>query len=273
MAEVMQLLEAAGAECYSRKQWGSPQERAGAYARRRQTHPMPNRKAKYHFLHITVTADTDTVAEGKDGARRVESYGLSTPPMVSYQALVTNEGRWFEGQNYGVKGTHTINDKGIAGFPRDLNAEGYAVAIMQNVGDPVTDVQVQLIAMTFAAAELAGKVEIGAPIYPHRVFAWKSCPGDKAVARLPEIQRLKDQFVRDGLRDPEYPIRVQRSLEQLQKHLDQQNREIKRLRAAREVAKRRSEPRKQYTEAIKAIKLARKNTRQSIKHLRAVQKR
>lgn len=196
---VIELLRAAGVECYTRDQWGSPRERDGSYARRRTTHPMPSAPAAYHFLHITVTADTDTVAEGAAGARQVESYGLSTPPMVSYQDLVTNEGRYFQGQDYGTKGTHTINDKGVAGYANDLNLAGYATAIMQNVEDEVSDEQVRVVAMIFAARELAGWVRRGAPIHPHRTFAWKSCPGDKAVARLDEIRRLRDQFVRDGL--------------------------------------------------------------------------
>lgn len=194
---VLARLKAAGVECYSRTEWGSV--RPAAYVKRRTTHPMPPGPAPYHFWHITVTPDTDTVLEGKSGARKVESYGLSTPPMVSYQGLVTNEGKWFEGQNYGVKGTHTINDKKVAGFPHDLNKYGYAVAIMQNVKDEVTDAQIRTCAMAFAAAELDGFVKRGAPIYPHRKFANKDCPGDKAVERLPELQKLKDQYVRNGL--------------------------------------------------------------------------
>lgn len=199
MATVIDLLRAAGVECYTRTQWGSPREADGSYARRRGTHPMPPGSAAFHFLHITVTPDSDLPADGKEAARKVESYGLSTPPMVSYQDLVTNEGRYFEGQSYGVKGTHTVNDKKVPGFPHDLNLHGYATALMQNVDDEVTDVQVQLVAMIFAARELLGLVRGGAPIYPHRAFDWKACPGDKAVARLDEIHRLRDRFVADGL--------------------------------------------------------------------------
>lgn len=192
-------LRAAGVECYSRVQWGSPMQAAGKYAKRRSTHPMPAGPADYHFLHITVTDDTDLPRDGKEAARKVESFGLSTPPMVSYQGLVTNEGRYFQGQNYGVKGTHTVNDKNVPGFPKDLNRHGYAVAIMQNVQDAVTPKQVEVLAMVFAAAELEGWVKKGAPIYPHRKFAAKSCPGDRAMACLAQIQKLKDQYVRNGL--------------------------------------------------------------------------
>lgn len=195
---VPQMLRAAGVDVMTRAQWGSPRERDGSYARRRSTHPMPSGPARFHFLHITVTPDTDTPLEGAAGARRVESYGLSSPPMVSYHGLVTNEGRYFEGQSYGVKGTHTINDKKVGGYAADLNYYGYAVAIMQNVGDAVTDAQVETLAKVYAAAELAGWVRRGAPIYPHRMFAWKSCPGDRAVARLDDIVRLKNQYVNAG---------------------------------------------------------------------------
>lgn len=199
MNAVIKSLRKAGVEVHNRRQWGSPQQKAGAYKRRRKTHPMAVTKARYHFLHITVTRDTDTVAEGAAGMRQVETYGYSTPPMVSYQWCTTNEGRVFEGQNLRVKGTHTVNDKQIVGYPRDLNAYGYAVALLQNVGDEVTDEQVRVTAMTFAAMELAGFTEIGAPILPHRMFAAKSCPGDKAMARIDEIRALKDKYVAEGL--------------------------------------------------------------------------
>jgi hypothetical protein len=205
LSAVLGQLRNAGVECYSRKEWGSPREADGSYARRRSTHPMPPGPASYHFLHITVTGDTDLPDEGKAAARQVESFGLSTPPMVSYQDLVTNEGRYFQGQNYGTKGTHTVNDKNVPGFPHDLNLHGYATAIMQNVGDAVTDRQVDVIAMVFAAREIAGLVQRGAPIHPHRTFANKACPGDKAVARLPEIRALRDKYVREGLPSKEEP--------------------------------------------------------------------
>src|SRR5215217_1857318 len=93
-------LRAAGVECFTRAEWGSPRQADGSYANRHTTHPMPVGPADFHFLHITVTRDTDAVQDGAKGARDVESFGLSTPPMVSYQDLVTNEGRYFEGQSY-----------------------------------------------------------------------------------------------------------------------------------------------------------------------------
>jgi hypothetical protein len=196
---VIEALRAAGVPCYSRSQWGSPREADGSYARRVSTHPMAATPARYHFLHLTVTPDTDTVAQGAAGARQMEGFGYSTPPMVSYQEMITNEGRYFQGQNYGVKGTHTVNDKDVAGYPQDLNAYGYACALMQNVGDAVTDAQVRLAAMVFAARERTGWVAKGAPILPHRMFAWKECPGDRAVARLDEIRALRTKYVAEGL--------------------------------------------------------------------------
>lgn len=194
---VLELLERKGVKTFTREQWGSKQ--LDEYVKRRETHAMPNGPAKYHFLHITVTNDTDSVREGKDGAQQIESYGLSTPPMVSYQDLITNEGKYFQGQDYGNKGTHTINDLNVSGFAYDLNLHGYALAIMQNVNDDVTDEQVLLAAMVFAAREVTGWVVKNAPVYPHRKFANKACPGDKAVARLSQIVDLKNHFVKNGL--------------------------------------------------------------------------
>lgn len=199
MSAVIDDLRACGVEAYTREQWGSPREADGSYAKRRGTHPMPSDPAPYHYLHISVTADTDTVQEGAAGARQVETYGYSTPPMVSYQDLVTNEGRYFEGQSYGVKGTHTVNDRKLSGFPRDLNLLGYATALLQNVWDEVTDEQVRTVAIVFASRELHGLVRRGAPVYPHRKFAEKACPGDNAMARIEEIERLKNRYVRNGL--------------------------------------------------------------------------
>lgn len=196
---VLERLRDAGFEVHDRDDWASPQQKAGAYARRRTTHPMLVSVARYGFLHVTVTPDTDTIPEGAAGARKIETYGYSTPPMVSYQMLVTNEGRIFEGQNIGVKGTHTINDKNVPGYPRDLNGYGYAVALMQNVGDEVTDEQVRAVAACFAAMKIDGSMERDAPILPHRMFAPKSCPGDRAMARLPEIRTQTAKFVTDGL--------------------------------------------------------------------------
>lgn len=190
---VIEQLEAWGVECYTRTEWGTTRE--AAYVARRRTHPMPVGPADFHFLHITVTRDSDTIREGMAGARQVETYGYSNPPMWSYQEGVTNEGRYFQGQDYGTKGTHTVNDKNVPGFPRDLNLVGYACALMQNVADEVTDVQVDVVARVFAARELAGFVNVGAPIYPHRKFAAKSCPGDLAMLRLDEIRRLKNHYV------------------------------------------------------------------------------
>lgn len=192
---IIPLLREWGVECHTRRDWGSPREADGSYARRRGTHPMPDGAAAYHFLHITVTRDTDTVREGAAGARQIEGYGYSRPPMVSYQDLVTNEGRYYQGQDYGTKGTHTVNDKNVPGFPEDLNLHGYAVALMQNVDDDVTDAQVHTVAKVLAAREVLGLVKRGAPIYPHRKFAAKACPGDRAVARLEEISRLRTHYV------------------------------------------------------------------------------
>ena len=203
---VIKMLRAAGVECWSRLDWGTRYEHE--YVERMDTHPMPPAPAPYHFFHITVTEDTDSVKQGKAGARQIEGYGLSTPPMVSYQDMITNEGKYFQGQNYGTKGTHTVNDRDVPGYPEDLNLMGYALAIMQDVEDEVTDEQVELAAMVFAARELSGWVRKFAPILPHRKFAYKSCPGDKAVARLPEIQRRKDELVKMGvIKEPTFTSR------------------------------------------------------------------
>ena len=250
MSTVYDRLRAAGVEVYDREDWGSPQERAGAYARRRRTHPLPAGPAAFHFLHITVTRDTDTVKDGAAGARQIEGYGYSSPPMVSYQDLVTNEGRVYEGQDYGTKGTHTVNDKLVPGFPKDLNLAGYATALMQNVADQVTDEQVRVVAMIFAARELAGVVRRGAPIYPHRKFAWKSCPGDKAVARLDEIARLRTRFVREGLPAPARPKRTEQTIQELTE-------EIVRTRQARDAAAARGEDPKPHRDLIRSLKATR----------------
>jgi hypothetical protein len=204
---VIGRLEDAGVECYTRAEWESPRQADGSYDRRSLTHPMPEEPARYHFLHITVTDDTDLPEDGKAAARRVESFGLSTPPMVSYHDLVTNEGRYYAGMPYGVKGTHTINDKNVPGFPHDLNLFGYATALMQNVQHDVTDRQVRVVAMIAAARELEGLTLRGSPIYPHRTFDWKLCPGDKAMERMAQITLAKNLYVINGLPNEEDEVK------------------------------------------------------------------
>lgn len=201
MNPVIRDLRAHGVTVYTRTDWGSEQQKAGAYKRRRDTHQMPSPEARYGFLHLSVTPDTDLPAEAKAAARVIERYGYSTPPMVSYHWLTTNEGIVLQGQNLGVKGTHTINDKHLARYPYDLNAYGYAVALMQNVQDPVTDVQVDVVAMLFASMKRHGYLRDTAPILPHRMFAAKSCPGDKAMAKLATIRRRTARYARNGLPD------------------------------------------------------------------------
>ena len=73
-----------------------------SYQRRRGTHP--SRRARRSSTSSTHRDRGHRHTRGgcpRGGA--VEVFGLSTPPMVSYQDLVTNEGRYYEGQSYGAR--------------------------------------------------------------------------------------------------------------------------------------------------------------------------
>jgi hypothetical protein len=170
------------------------------------------------FVHITIT-NPDSYRSDDAHARAVEAIGISRFPNtgVSYNRLIMQSGKAYEGQPIGRRGAHTVNDKRAAtcstsGCPGkggpltapswNLNVNSRAYAICQNVNDAVTDAQLDSLARTIAADMLAGFVRKDAEIHGHRDVANKDCPGSKMWARMGELRRLVDHYLSVGFAKP-----------------------------------------------------------------------
>lgn len=185
--------------------------------------------ARVFFLHLAVIRDPlDATAAEDQRMRTVEAIGQQRfggsreSAGISYNAAVFNTARWvYEGQPLGRRGAHTVNNRNIKvcdtrgcpgrgrSIPRgvdddgvNLNTVGRALVLPQMESDDVTDGQVDLAARWAATLIRRGLAFHDTRWHGHRcVDAEKSCPGDKAFARLPEIQQLSDLYVREGLAD------------------------------------------------------------------------
>lgn len=173
------------------------------------------------FVHITITNPKSYTSDDAH-ARAVESIGISRFPAtgVSYNRLIMQSGAAYEGQPIGRRGAHTVNDRLRAtcttpGCPGkggpltapswNLNVNSRAYAICQNVNDTVTDKQLDSLARSIAADMLAGFVRKDAEIHGHRCVANKDCPAAKMWARMGELRRLVDHYLKVGFKPPVPP--------------------------------------------------------------------
>jgi hypothetical protein len=109
-------------------------------------------------------------------------------------------GRLYEGQPLTRRGAHTVNDKPNPSFPTgSLNYDARALALVQDVGDAVTDVQIDSAARWGAALRRSGEAIAHADWFGHRDVTNKSCPGDKGYVRLGELNALTDYYTQYGL--------------------------------------------------------------------------
>jgi hypothetical protein len=173
------------------------------------------------FVHITITNPANYASDDAH-ARAVESIGISRFPStgISYNRLFMQSGTAYEGQPIGRRGAHTVNDFkrascSTSGCPGrgapltapdwNLNYNARAYVICQNVGDVVTDKQLDSLAKAIAADKLAGFVVRTAEIHGHRCVSSKSCPGDRMWARMSALEALVDGYLRTGLKPPPPP--------------------------------------------------------------------
>ena len=215
MNDVIARLRSAGYSVRTRKQWGSQQ--AGVYAERRRSKPV-DFPVDFVFAHITVTKK-----HGDEGAREVEEIGVSRfGSGVSYNWLVDHETHAiYEGQPLDAKGTHTVNDREVPGFPENLNYVGHAVALIGMPGDEFCDECAELFAAIQAAERIEGVLRDSAGYLPHSTFAAKDCPGDNVRDALAEINAEADRMVADGyLQKGTRVTRVKRRLAKLVNELD-----------------------------------------------------
>lgn len=205
MASYIKLLRRSGTKVVTRRQWG---------ARFRASLNRFYPPGEYLFVHIAVI---DNAPSKVERMRLIERIGVQRFQRTHfpYNDVAFEDGDIYVGQPLKRKGAHTINGKGIDGYPYDLNAHGHAICLPQNVEDRVTDAQKDSIARWAAAKVLSGE-STAKRILPHRMFAWKSCPGDKMMAELDDVNRLFRQYVRNGLGKEKRPFvnrrRVNRAL-------------------------------------------------------------
>lgn len=219
--EVIDRLRSAGYKVRTRKQWGT--QHADVYAYRLRTKPV-DFPVSFMFAHITVTS-----ANGDKGARLVEQIGMERfGSGCSYNWMVDHQTHAiYEGQPLAAKGTHTINDKNVSGFPYNLNYAGHAVAFMAMPGDRFCHKCVELFAAIQAAERLEDIARDSVKFYPHSMFAWKDCPTDAVRNRLDDINNLADQMVKERLAgrkaptdDPAKPNVSLKALKRAAEHAD-----------------------------------------------------
>lgn len=147
-------------------------------------------------MHITVTHQASTL---DNRSRVVERIGAQRFPntRMSYNALLHRGGEVHEGQPRGRKGAHTVNNKQVSGYPHDLNHYGHALSYVGMEADAFGEAEAESAARYFAALVISGESR-ATQIEPHRKFAWKACPGDRAMAWLPEINRRFKAYVQAG---------------------------------------------------------------------------
>jgi len=192
-------LAAVGFKHTLREQWGSDHD----YTSDRTV----NRPAKWFFLHISVTADPeDNIVAESAAMRTVERIGIQRFGSVgiSYNEAAMQSGRLYEGQPLTRRGAHTVNDENNPTFgDSSLNRDARALVIVQNVQDAVTDAQIDAAAQWAGAVIRAGEAVPGARWYGHRDVSAKACPGDKAYARLGELNALTRKYEKESEPTPE----------------------------------------------------------------------
>lgn len=194
--ELVAALRRRGVEVLEHADWGSTH--VGLYVDRLTTRPhglLPGTPVDTLWNHITVTEDDGTlIGDFKADCREVERIGFQRfGTGVSYNFLVdanATKPRIAIGAFLEAKGSHTQNDKGIAGFSNDQNLVALAVAW---VGVPGNKLNAHALT---AMVQLRGAlIEVGALTttyddVPHSLVAAKECPTGELRDRLPELRRL-----------------------------------------------------------------------------------
>jgi len=212
IARERSLLRKQGLAFRTRQQWGATFD----YTNDRDV----TTPAVAFFLHIAVVDDPgDLIGTEDQVARNIERIGISRFPNtgISYNALAFNTGRLYEAQPLTRRGAHTVNDKRLIKCPThggslaapswNNNVNARALCLPQQVGDDVTDEQIDAAAQWAAAQVRSGLAVRGARWHGHRCVAAKGCPGDEAFDRIPELQELTEKYVREGLLPPKRTVR------------------------------------------------------------------
>lgn len=193
---VVSILEEWGRTVLTRKEWGAKYE--SIYQGRRESRPV-ELPVDYLYSHISVTIDDGTLTgDFISDMRELERIGYERfKSGISYNwAIDAVTGMIGEGMPLDARGTHTVNDKGIAGFPSQLNEHGHAVVLIGMPGVKPSAQFIRSFAAIRAAEIEAGVLKRGAPIYPHSKFAAKDCPTEAVRTILPAVVSQSNTFDR-----------------------------------------------------------------------------
>jgi len=190
MDNVIGFLRDLKREVLTRADWETKHE--SLYQQRRIDKPT-QLPALYAFSHISVTVDNgrtrdDFISDMLELERiGYERFGSG----ISYNwAVDMQTGMIGQGQPLDAKGTHTVNDKGVAGFPYNLNLYGHAIVGIGMPGDGVSLEFIRSVAAILRAEQDAGVMNRDINIHPHSMFANKDCPTEAIRIRLPYIRDL-----------------------------------------------------------------------------------
>lgn len=202
-----------GVEVLTHTDWGS--QRMTVYRNRLDTHPhslLPGKPVDTLWHHITVTFDDGVlVGDFKADCREVERIGFERfGSGVSYNILVDHNAskpRVAIGQFLEAKGTHTVNDKGIAGYSFNQNKVALAVAWVGMPGNRLNAHAVNAIVQVNAALIEVGAMTDHYDCVPHSLVAAKDCPTDELRDRLAAIKAATLQEVAPA---PAVPVKTPR---------------------------------------------------------------
>ena len=187
--KVVANLRARGFKVQTRDQWGSKQERVYAYRRLQKPAKVP---ADTVFQHITVTLDTGPLSgDFANDVRTVERIGYERfKSGISYNWVVDMAtGEIAVGQPLDAKGTHTVNDKGVAGYSYDQNYWARAIAVLGMEKSVLSKKAAEAIAAIQAAMMEEGAITKTYDYVPHSLVAYKDCPCDSTRSQMSDIRK------------------------------------------------------------------------------------
>lgn len=193
--QVVNAARRRGAHVLTHDQWGSKEKRL--YAERRmltQAGHWPGfvKCVDTIVIHITVTFDSGVLkGDFKDDCQLVERIGKERfNSGVSYNFMVDMKtGMAAVGQPIDSKGTHTVNDKNVAGFSNDQNLKARAIACLGMPGDQLHAEAVETIVDLLVAMWETGHLTDDPDILPHSFFAYKDCPTEAVRQAIPIIKK------------------------------------------------------------------------------------
>ena len=139
------------------------------------------------WQHISVT----NPARIKGDARILHRIGMERfGSGISYNfAVDMSDGKVAVGQSLDAKGTHTINDKRIAGYSFDQNLVSHAIVVVGMPGTKLSKAARRSIVMLLAAMVDEGALTPGFDYNPHSMVAAKDCPCDETRNEMEEIRK------------------------------------------------------------------------------------